>query len=165
LSKRVSQCGPLTKVHVDLPNHGGIAGEWLWAVPLGRELFRLQNIPFGAYGLNFGDVVRATRDRPKGPPEIRFVVSRSGHRTLRVYFDDSVDAARARGLLRSLKPLGVGFEGGPPGLYALNVRPEGELETLEDRLDHWSDEGLLFYETCEERRPGSFDDVPEGATD
>ena len=76
----------LTKVHVDLPNNPAMGGESMWAVDLGNDLYELRNVPFHAYDLNFGDVVRATADSPELKPEIRGVERRSGHRTLRVFF-------------------------------------------------------------------------------
>src|SRR5262249_4817112 len=77
----------LTKVHVELPNHGATGGESLWAKPLGDDLYQLDNVPFHAYGLNYGDVVRATEDSPELKPEIREVVRPSGHQTIRVFFE------------------------------------------------------------------------------
>jgi uncharacterized protein DUF4265 len=76
----------LTKVHVELPNNPDLGGESMWAVDLGDDLYELRNVAFQAYGLNFGDVVRATSDSPALKPEIRRVEERSGHRTLRVLF-------------------------------------------------------------------------------
>lgn len=45
--------------------------------------------------------------------------------------------------------------------YALqNVPPEVDLDALRDHLDALELADVLFYETCEERVPGSFDDRP-----
>ena len=63
----------LRNIHVDLPNHPTACGESMWAVDLGDDLYELRNVPFLAYGLNYGDVVRATQDGPGLKPEIRSV--------------------------------------------------------------------------------------------
>ncbi|WP_158237282.1 hypothetical protein [Aquimarina sp. MAR_2010_214] len=47
----------LEKIHIDLPNHWTIGGESFWAILLGNDLFRLENVPFYSYGFNFHDIV------------------------------------------------------------------------------------------------------------
>jgi Domain of unknown function (DUF4265) len=69
----------LTKVHLDLPNHWWFKGESLWAKSLGNDLYEIQNVPYCAYGLNCGDVVRATTDNPELKPEVREVINKSGN--------------------------------------------------------------------------------------
>lgn len=45
----------LAKIYIDLLNHWAIGGECLWATPLGNNLYRIENVPFYAYGLSFKD--------------------------------------------------------------------------------------------------------------
>jgi hypothetical protein len=133
----------------------------MWATALGRDLYQLLNIPFNLYGLNYRDVVRATRHRSHDDPEIRFVVRHSGHRTLRVLFARGVPRGVAVDALGILKPLGVGFEGGGDGFYALDLAPAGDLAAVCRWLERWRALRLLErYETCEARRAGSFE-LPE----
>ena len=148
---------PLTKVHVCLPNDGIVIGEHMWATPLGRDLYELRSIPFRAYGLNYGDVVRATVDRPREPPEIRFVVRSSGHRTIRVFLAGPVGEAATAALLAELKSLHVGYEGGWRRFYALDLPLESDIGAVCARLEIARAGGLLEYETCEAWRAGSFD--------
>jgi hypothetical protein len=101
----------LTKVHVELPNHWATGGESMWAVDLGGDLYELRNTPFHAYGLNFGDVVKATADSPDLKPEIRKVVKRSGNQTLRIFFNQPTSPEKISGLLKSLQPLLVFIRG------------------------------------------------------
>lgn len=150
-----------TKVRVDLPNHWGAGGESMWARRIGDDLYELRNVPFFAYGLNFLDVVRATVDAPDLKPEIRAVVRKSGHRTLRVMFSDSLPEGRAVELLDSLSPLKVSWEGANSRHFALDLEPDADEGAVRGRLDAWEAGGLLHYETCEALRPGTFDRGPE----
>jgi hypothetical protein len=78
-----------TKIVVDLPGHwSGYGGESLWADSVGDDLFRLENIPFHAYGLNYHDIVRAVAPSEDRKPEVVEVVEKSGHQTFRIVFHD-----------------------------------------------------------------------------
>ena len=58
--------------------------ESMWAAELDEPgLCELRNVPFDAYGLNWGDVVRVSPEGD-GLPEVVEVVRHSGHRTVRV---------------------------------------------------------------------------------
>lgn len=151
----------LTKLHVDLPNHWATGGESLWALDLGEDLYQLDNVPFHAYDLNFGDVVRATPDNPEWKPEIRHVARRRGHQTLRVFFENCDSEEKMLSLLRSLGPLSVSFERANERYFALDLEPAADINKVRDQLDDWQRQGFLDYETCEARIPGGFDDRPE----
>lgn len=148
----------LTKVYIDLPHHWGTGGESLWAEDLGGDLFRVRNVPFCAYGINFRDVVRATADGPGLKPEVREIVERSGHRTLRVFFDDSYPEDSRVGLLKQLNSHQAFFECATSRYFAIDIEPQGSYEKVCDQLWAWENAGFLSYETCEARVPGSFDD-------
>lgn len=152
----------LTKIVVDLPNHWATGGESMWARPLGDDLYELHNVPFYAYGLSFLDVVRATEASPELKPEIRELVRSSGHRTLRVHFTDHLREEERPELLRELNRLHASFEGANRSYFAVDVDPEGDYGGVCERLAAWEEEGLLEYETCEARVPGSFDAAPGG---
>lgn len=150
----------LTKVHVDLPNHWATSGESMWAAELGDDLYELRNAPFYAYNLNFGDVVLATADSPERKPQVRQVIRRSGHRTMRLAIADDQPADTVLALLASLKPLAVSYEKANARYFALDLEPAADVDAIRARLDQWAGEGVLHYETCEERAPGSFDEAP-----
>ena len=151
----------LTKVHVDLPHHWAVGGESLWARELGGDRFRIENVPFYAYDLNFGDVVEARPLAAGQKPSVLRVVTRSGHATLHVMFDEQLTEARYFEFLDALRPLAVSYERCTQRYFALDLEPEASINAVRDRLDEWEAEGLLAYETCEARVPGSFDSVPE----
>ncbi len=149
----------LTKVHIDLPQHWGTGGESLWAEELGDDLYRIRNVPFFAYGINFYDLVRATADGPELKPEVREVVQPSGHRTLRVLFNDEIDRDTQVELLDTLKSHKGYYERANASHVAIDVEPDGSYSAVCDHLQEWEDSKYLSYETCEPREAGSFDDV------
>ncbi len=151
----------LTKVCIDLPNHWWLKGESFWAKPLGGDLYELQNVPFCAYGLNFGDTVRAVSASPELKPEITEVVERSGNQTLRVSF--CIEREQQAPFIEHLQALGAEVERANASVVALNVPPSVDIDALLDHLDEQEELGVLHFETCEERVPGSFDDRPDEA--
>lgn len=114
----------LEKIHVDLPNHWAIGGESMWATPLGNDLFKIENIPFYAYGLNFQDIVRATSDSDEHIPEIRELIEPSGHRTFRVFFHKHISRAQQEEILDSLKDLTISYERASDIYFSLDIQPE-----------------------------------------
>ena len=76
---------------MDLPEHWGTGGEAMWARPVGDDLYEIDNLPFYAYGINLGDVVRAVAPDDESKPEIQEVVEYRGHRTLRFFFSKESD--------------------------------------------------------------------------
>ena len=151
----------LEKIHIDLPNHWAIGGESMWAEPLGNDLYKIENVPFYAYGLNFHDVVRATADSDELKPEIRELVEQSGHRTFRVFFKKHVERDQQEEILNSMNDLTISYERANDVFFSLDMQPEGDYEAIFDRLDELEQENLLGFETCERKLEGSFDDLPE----
>jgi len=151
----------LVKVHVDLPNHWLWKGESMWARALGDDLYELLNSPFCAYGLNYKDVVFAQAAKPSEKPRIQRLERRCGHRTLRFRFPTEVDRSRRDGMLAQLNRLGATYEGHEYRFFSLDVPPSADYQAVCDQLSAWEAGGVLEYETCEERVPGSFDDAPE----
>lgn len=151
----------LTKIVVDLPNHWATGGESMWALSLGDDLFGVRNVPFYAYGLNFGDVVRAVEPSPDKKPVALELVMASGHQTLRVSIADAIAEPERPELLRRLNQHSAYFEGANASYYSIDVEPEGDYAAVRAQLDEWETSGLLEYETSEARVPGSFDDRPD----
>jgi hypothetical protein len=148
----------LTKLHIDLPNHWATSGESMWARSLGSNRFRIDNVPFYAYGLNYGDVVEAIPEAPELKPSVLRVLERSGHQTVRVFFEESVEEGERVRLLDSLRDLRVTYERCTPRYFALDLEAGTSLGHVRDRLDSWQVNGIANYETCEPRVLGSFDD-------
>jgi hypothetical protein len=149
----------LTKVHVDLPNHP-VGGESMWARHLGGNRYRIENVPFYAYDLNYLDVVEAKEPSPDLKPFVIRVIERSGHRTLRVIFEEDVPEDDHGAYLGELAPLHVSFERCSERYYALDLEPEASMDRVRGKLDAWERDGVLAYETCEARVAGSFGEAP-----
>ena len=151
----------LVKVSVDLPNHWAAGGESMWAEPRGSNRFRLKNVPFHAYGLNFDDTVKATPHGEDGMLTVRKVVEPSGHQTLRVIFHQHVPQDKRLELLQQLQSYDASFENADGTLWAIDIPPNGDYQGTFNQLEQWAKQELLGFETCHERVPDSFDDEPQ----
>ncbi len=103
-----------------------------WAIDLGGGTYRLDNIPFFAYGVSADDIVQAA---PEADGVLKFmkVVKPSGNRTLRIAFKDKV--TKTEPLLIRLTEMGVGWEGAFAKLIALSVPPETNVQKVVDLLN------------------------------
>lgn len=102
--------------------------EGLWALPAGEGLFRIDNVPFFARGIAYGDIVSATAEQQ----ELRFqeVVRPSGHSTLRLIIYDEKDIPSVGALLEEL---GCTIERSHiPGLLSVDVPPHGLPRGVEE---------------------------------
>ncbi|HWT20015.1 MAG TPA: DUF4265 domain-containing protein [Variovorax sp.] len=147
----------LTEVHLDLPNHWWRKGESLWARPLGDDLYEIENVPFCAYGLNYGDVVRAVAASPDLKPEVQSVVSHGGNQTLRVIF--KVPREEQGTFIGAIEAMRAEIERADSTFICINIPPVADFAAIREYLDEQGVSGTLAYETCEARVAGSFDDV------
>jgi hypothetical protein len=149
------------KIRVDLPNHYAVGGESMWAKSLGNNQYQIKNIPFYAYGLNFDDVVFAEAESDEFKPEAKSLIKANGHKTIRVIFTDDRSQEEHIELIESIKTQYIGYEGMNENLFALNVTPEGDYNSLYDSLALLEEKKVLSFETCEAKYERSFDDLPE----
>jgi hypothetical protein len=104
--------------------------ETLWATPVGRDLYRLDNSPSWAYGISWNDVVEAHLDG-EGALRMKRVAEKAGHRTVRVFFPrDEVDSFEAKLILQGVTELGATYEGMNPTYLAIDVPPGVELTAV-----------------------------------
>jgi len=120
----------LTKVHIEMPNHWATGGESIWALPLGDDLYEIRNAPFYAYGLNWGDIVRAYSDDPELKPEVREVVKRSGNKTLRIYFNEGLSEEAQESILASMQTLDISWERADKRYVAIDVHPKADYDVV-----------------------------------
>ena len=123
----------------------------MWAVLVGEEQYRLDNIPFFICGVSYCDVVTAYKGTD-GLHRFKDLVQESGHSTLRIILhekqskkeslDDRVKALRDR-----LKLLGCSSEKSHiTGLISVDVPPEVPLASIRDFLDEGGKQDLWGYE-------------------
>lgn len=109
--------------------------ERLWATPLGDRRYRLENSPFFAYGVSWLDVVEAASEAEGEWPCFIRVVEKSGHRTVRIIFDQPADRSpEAQQVLAALHELGCSSEGATQTFYAIDIPPEAGFDAIRDYL-------------------------------
>ena len=145
----------MVKIRLRGPYAGDV--ETLWAVPVGVNLYRLDNSPFFAYGVSWQDVVEAL---PSSDQFLEYVrcIRKSGNRTLRIIFQDyKTNDQPAQEILRELKNLGCSYEGMQPRMISVNVPPGTDLDMATDFLAEQS--GIQWeyadptYEDIHGRKP------------
>ncbi len=85
--------------------------ETIWAIPIGEDRYVLDNSPFCAYSVSWKDTVHAPHVEEEGLPTFVRILSKSGHRTVRVIFDPPVAEGNASDrVLKGLLKLGCTYE-------------------------------------------------------
>ena len=136
----------LVKIIVPIGDENPAHPERLWARSLGGGLYELMNVPLGPYGLNFGDIVRC-RENGGAVPVVEEVVTPSGHRTLRVFFNKTVLASQQRlEILAHLRQLGAQGEGAGGDSVALNVDSGADYAAVLAYLEAHEVDDRLFFE-------------------
>jgi len=133
------------KVVVPLPEGDVASAETLWAEAIDANLFELRNIPALAYGLNYGDVVRAEKGED-GRFYVDGVVRRSGHRTVRVAPDNSASDAMVEELKALARDCGVRIESNGTSYLALDIPAKSRAAEIFDFLSGGAQKGLWEYE-------------------
>lgn len=149
----------LTKIHVTLRNHPMSGGESMWAKSLGDDTYRIENIPFCAYGLNYGDVVFAVSDEPDLKPEIRKVMHPSGNATIRVIFL-GMSSKDQTPIIERIILAGGEVERATESFLCINIPNVDIRRSVVEILGELEQDDILSFETCEARVEGSFDDMP-----
>jgi hypothetical protein len=127
---------PTAKVLFRVPDDDGSAFvETLWAIPLGCDLYKLDNSPFYAYGVSWQDTVFAPIDPQEQMPTFQSVVERSGNRTIRISFDCPVSSGNISDqLLQGLVVLGCSYERANPSYFSVNIPTDIELLAVRSYL-------------------------------
>jgi hypothetical protein len=148
--------GGLVQIRVPLDRGDAALGpetDVIWAESLGRDRFRVESCPFFAYGVSREDVVRVSGRTPEGAPEVEDVLSKSGHRTLRVALDPETELrdGNVRQLLARLIELGCTHESLPPKIVAVDVPPLVDLASVVAALEALSRQRRLLWEWADPR--------------
>jgi hypothetical protein len=122
--------------------------EGLWAEPVSRDLYRLENTPWFARGVAANDLIEA---RPDADGVLWFVQvrERGGRIVVRVIprADGPLGGNRQR-VLDVFEPLGVRGEGmsSPVNMVALDIGPEAALSSVKSLLATGESDGRWYYE-------------------
>ena len=126
-TKRAPTTAELTKVCFRVDKYT----ETLWAEPLGRNRYRLDNCPFFAYGVSCGDIVLARATVKSEFPDFVRIVKKSGNRTIRIIFKPAVNKSRkSMAVLEKLVEMGCSYEGANPSYIVVNIPPKVDLAAV-----------------------------------
>jgi hypothetical protein len=138
-----SVAGPTAKVLFRVAESDGSASvETLWAYDLGENRYKLDNSPFYAYGVSWGDTVLAPHDDAEGHATFHSVLEKSGYRTVRVMFDPPVRRGNESDVtLKGLVKLGSEYERANAQYIVVSIPPNVDLakvvEYLVERKATW----------------------------
>lgn len=98
-----------------------------WAEPVGEGLFRLDNLPWYAYGVSDDDIVEAEPSDMEGMFEFVRVRTPSGNRVVRVIFDTDEDGTP---VLEALRTLGCHWEGATKRFLVVSIPPAADFDAV-----------------------------------
>jgi hypothetical protein len=105
--------------------------ETLWSYELGADLYRIENLPYYAYGVSLHDVVLAPRDATAGTPVFSRVTSKSGNRLFRIICSTiEIRRKKADLLLQRLSMAGCEHERANRRYVAVNVPASTDLSKV-----------------------------------
>jgi hypothetical protein len=139
----------LVKIRVPLPEEDraeGVEAENLWAEAIGQNRFRIDNIPFYAYGISAEDIVCAVEVDER--IEFREVIARSGHSTYRVWVNDPAgyESSPFQQFWKRLQELGCGFEVAKRQWIAIDVPPDSDVFAVCKVLEEGKEKGTWWFE-------------------
>jgi hypothetical protein len=143
-------------VKVLLHRSDGGDPETLWASPVGKNLYQLENSPFFAHGLSWKDTIEA-KPGESGFLEYKQCIKKSGNRTLRIIFEECrLNDDPAQHILNRVSEMGVSYEGMQPRLVSLNVPPGVNLAGVTAYLSgqsgiQWEHADPTYEQVIEER--------------
>ncbi|WP_037588055.1 DUF4265 domain-containing protein [Stenoxybacter acetivorans] len=118
------------------------ASEFIWANSLGDDRYQLNNIPFFAEGVSFGDVIKA--DIQNGNPWFVNIVKASTNSTLRVFcFDTQKKIEFSKWLGQNSCMSELGFEG---EYIVANIPGTIDIDALEQFLADIEEPGQFEFE-------------------
>lgn len=119
----------------------------MWAEPLGRGRYRIRNVPFYAYGISFGDVVRAAGH---GADELLMerVEDRSGHSTYRIFVEEEFtpESPEFGQFWQPVEQTGANYERGSDMLLAVDVPPSSNIDRVFQLLTAGESAGVWLFE-------------------
>ncbi|MCB0719876.1 MAG: DUF4265 domain-containing protein [Bacteroidetes bacterium] len=116
--------------------------ESMWAIELANGHYRIENIPFFAVGVSYGDVVEAQTTTDS--LDFVRVVSPSKHSTIRLIVFDSAKVAAVR---EKVSSFGCDSERSHlPRLIAIDVPPQADIAGVDAFLIEGIEDGMFDVE-------------------
>ena len=124
----------------------GVESENLWAESLDEDRFRLDSIPFYAYGVSLADVVVA--DVVDGQFQFRNVALRGGHSTYRILVKDpsGYESQGFQQAWREIEPLNCRYEVAKRRWIAIDVPPTSDVFAVYRLLEKGEAAGTWTFE-------------------
>jgi hypothetical protein len=108
--------------------------ETMWAFPLGDDTYEIRSLPFRAYGVCWGDVVKAHKSNEG--LEFDALVRRSGHSCYRVFLSNTLAGHfEESSQWQELQKLGSTYEQASRRLIAIDVPPESDVRSVYEVLE------------------------------
>ncbi len=101
-----------------LEEGGEPVSETLWALALGKDRYKLINLPAFVNGVSASDIVLAPYDRIHRVPVFQRIIVKSGNRTVRAVFTTTL---RREQTVPVLDQMGCGMEGAGLDILMINV--------------------------------------------
>lgn len=119
--------------------------ESVWAEEKGNGLYRMDNVPFYAYGVSYNDLIEAKVNK-NGELIFRQVVEHSGHSTYRFFVNKGIDRGKFNEYWEKLEKHGCTYEKGFGTLYAVDVPPQANIEEVYKILEEGEKKGIWGFE-------------------
>jgi hypothetical protein len=153
--QRSGNVGNLEKICIPIPEDSGweTSAEWVWAFPVSKDVYSLDNIPIYAYGFARGDHVRTVIN--DGAHEVIEVIARGGHSTYRIMSTDTIDNGPSLQILESLVEIGCDWEQGNRIHASIDVPPTTDVDKVFQILADAENAGTLRFEQGHFGHPGN----------
>ena len=142
--------GITRRVKVRVVAEGG-QSETMWAAHEGLNRYRLDNIPFVAFGLSLNDLVAAPKI--EGVPTFERVLAGSGHSTYRLALKDGVDPKDFPELVSALKDLGCGLERFTPRIMGVDIPPQVDIHAAYELIAAGMSAGNWLFDEVNVEHP------------
>ena len=146
------------KVHITFPHSetdDTPRGESMWAIKTDKpNHFKIDNLPFYAYGVTLGDIVRC-EEVDGYDNEVVEVVEPAPVKMLRIFFaidDEDTYIGITKGMTDKF---GANWERATGRYYSVVV-PDESFEEFFEELERLHGKDLLHFETCEQQEEGHF---------
>jgi hypothetical protein len=139
------------EIQQDENGYPPVSVEYLWAVPLERGQYRIDNVPFFVLGVSCDDIVNAQKDQ-SGMLQFVSLASEGGHSTVRLILfentrDDAPLSERTKQLREKLRCLGCSTEQSHiPGLFSVDIPQSVSFLEVRTLLQQGASDDLWDYE-------------------